>query len=376
MALESLVENVNNIQVMTPTGYKNFSGMSRTWHEQVVTITTADNKHVAGLKHKFLVEDGWVAAADLTNLMTLTTADFRDTPILSVTVDNAPQWLYDLIEVGGGNAYISNGVISHNCEFLSSDSLLINSLVLHRFKAAPKPVYEDMGFQFWTDKIGGRDKLYLVGIDPATGNGNDFTVIQIVEFPSLVQVGELRLNSVNIPLIYAKIKWLLKHLRQAVGGGRADVMWSFERNGVGEALVALIQNDESPDGGTYIDGVELYNERPDRFGVYTTGKSKLPSCMQLKQIIEKVAGGLVINSPHLLFELKNFISSGGSYAAKAGCTDDAVMAMCVVMKLIDRLAQYDDRAKSIVYESVSPDADMVHDVTDTFGNEPVPFSIG
>ena len=154
-------------------------------------------------------------------------------------------------------------------------------------------------------------------------------------------------------------------------------MWSFERNGVGEALVALIQNDESPDGGTYIDGVDLYNENPNRFGVYTTGKSKLISCMQLKNLIEKVAGGITINSPHLLFELKNFISSGGSYAAKAGCTDDAVMAMCVVMKLLDRLSQYDERAREIVFENVAPDFDIntPAEQPDHFGDDPVPFGM-
>lgn len=263
------------------------------------------------------------------------------------------------------------------CEFLSSDSLLIDSRKLYSVIASP-PLTENMGFQFWTDQIGGRGKTYLVGVDPATGNGNDFTVIEILEFPSLVQVGELRLNSVNLPLIYAKIKWLLKHLRKPdAGRGRAEIMWSFERNGVGEALVALIQNDESPDGGTYIDGVDLYNENPNRFGVYTTGKSKLISCMQLKNLIEKIAGGITINSPHLLFELKNFISSGGSYAAKAGCTDDAVMAMCVVMKLLDRLSQYDERAREIVFESVAPDFDIntPEEPSDHFGDDPVPFGM-
>jgi hypothetical protein len=260
-----------------------------------------------------------------------------------------------------------------DCEFLSSDALLIDSRRLHELRSL-QPVSENMGFKFWTDKIGGRGKSYLVGVDPATGNGSDFTCIQVVEFPSLFQVAELRLNSVNIPLIYAKIKWLLKMLRAPdENRGRAEVLWSFERNGVGEALVAMIQNDDSIDGGVWLDGVELFSDHDTKLGVYTTGKSKLISCMQLKTLVEKIKGGMQINSEALLFELKHFIASGGSYQAKQGCTDDAVMAMCVIMKLITRMSNYDEVAREIVYESVAPDFDSNND---QFGDEPVPFALG
>ena len=260
-----------------------------------------------------------------------------------------------------------------DCEFLSSDALLVSSIRLAQIRTA-KPVSESMGFRFWTDEIGGAGKMYLVGVDPATGNGADFTVVQVFEFPSLIQVGELRLNNVNIPLIYSKIKWLLRYLRTpGKDGKRAEVVWSFERNGIGEALVALIQNDDSPDGGIYIDGVDLYNESQNRLGVYTTGKSKLVSCMQLKGLVEKVAHGITINSDILHFELKNFVASGGTYQAKSGCTDDAVTSTLVVMKLLNYLSTYDDKARSLVYENVAPDFDAPP--SDDFGDEPVPFSI-
>lgn len=260
-------------------------------------------------------------------------------------------------------------------EFISSDAMLIDSIKLAYIKTCA-PINENMGFKFWTDTIGGADKTYLVGVDPATGNGNDFTAIEIFEFPSLKQVGELRLNTVNIPLIYSKIKWVLKHLRQIGRDGyRSEVVWSFERNGVGEALVAMIQNDDAVDGGVYLDGIDLYNENSSRLGVYTTGKSKLVSCMQLKNMVEKVAGGLQISSEQLLHELKNYIAHGGSYEAKSGATDDSISACLVVMKLMHRLSQYDDKARHIMYESVAPDGDTAVSIDDDpFGDGPVPMS--
>lgn len=263
-----------------------------------------------------------------------------------------------------------------DCVFLSSDALLISTQRLNKF-VPEEPKFEDMGFKFWTDKIGGRGKTYLVGVDPATGNGADYTAIEVFEFPSLQQVAELRMNTVSIPLIYAKIKWLLKKLRQPdLGRGRAEIIWSFERNGVGEALVAMIQNDESPDAAWSLDGCELFNEQNGRFGCYTTGKSKLVSCMQMKNLVERATGGLQIKSKTLIYELKQFVAQGGSYAAKAGETDDLVMALCVVMKLLNRLSSYDDQARSMVYEMVQPSLDLDDPNVDTFGNDPVPIAFG
>ena len=264
-----------------------------------------------------------------------------------------------------------------DCEFLSSDALLISSLKLTLLKDIPH-VMENMGFKFWRNEegIGGQGKTYLVGIDPATGNGNDFTSIEVIEFPSLEQVAEFRTNHVKIPLIYAKIKWILKYLTRSMPNsrGRAEVLWSFERNGVGEALVAMIQNDDALDGGTYIDNVELYSESRDRLGCFTSGKSKLLTCMQLKSLVEK-AKGLKLNSADTIFELKNFVAGGGTFQAKSGATDDCVMALNVVMKLLNRLSSYNDDARSVVYEQMSADADMLSPETDQFkDDEPMPFT--
>ena len=251
------------------------------------------------------------------------------------------------------------------CEFLSSEALLINSLKLVQLKPTPH-LYEDMGFKFWLpeDKIGGQGKTYLVGKDPATGSGKDFSTIEVFEFPSLEQVAEWRSNEINIPMAYAKLKWILQLLTRPIGRGRADVVWSFERNGIGEAIAALYMNDEKQP-----EFAELYCDQPGttKLGVFTSGKTKVLACLQLKSLIEKINGGLQIRSAVLLEELKNFVAKGGTYEAKSGSTDDAVMATIIVVRLLKRLAEYNDVAFKAVNEYISPDAD------DQFGDEPVPF---
>ena len=251
------------------------------------------------------------------------------------------------------------------CEFLSSDALLISSMKLQQI--APSMVHhEDMGFKFWVpeEQLGGSNKTYLVSCDPATGNGKDFSAIEVFEFPSLNQVAEYRSNDINIPLLYAKLKWIVKKLSEQAGKGRSEVLWTFERNGVGEALAALYQNDDKQP-----EYAELFCDTPGRLGIYTTGRSKVLACMQLKQLVERVKNGMKINSEHLLFELKNFVARGGSYEAKSGATDD-VMAVIGIVRLLKRLSEWNDEAFKQVNEYVNPT-----DPDDQFGDEPVPFLV-
>jgi hypothetical protein len=243
------------------------------------------------------------------------------------------------------------------CEFLSSDAMLISSMKLAKLEGK-MVLHEDMGFKFWVppEQIGGQGKTYLVSLDPATGGGKDFSVIEVFDFPGLNQVAEWRSNEINIPLLYAKLKWILNKLTASQGRGRAEVLWTFERNGIGEAVAVLYMNDERPP-----EFADLYSDVQGKYGVYTSGKTKVLACLQLKSLIEKVTNGMKINSEILLFELKNFIAKGGSYEGKSGATDDCVMACVGIARLIKRLADYNDEAFKQVNEYVDPSVETITD---------------
>ena len=347
----TLVHNSENIKVLTPTGYRYFSGVSKSWHEEVIKIKTDNNDIKVGVKHKFLTLDGWTESKNLKIGDILVDATGNDEKITEIEVLAEPQWMYDLLDVESGNSYIANGLICHNCEFLSSDALLISSLRLIQLREKA-PLWESLGFKFWVpeDQIGGANKIYLVGLDPATGTGSDFSVIEVFEFPSMMQIAEFRSNEINIPLLYAKLSWILKKLSTPVRGGIAEVTWTFERNGIGEAIGALYFNDENQ-----VESADLFSDHASKFGVYTTGKNKILSCLQLKTMVEKIAGGININSGILIHELKNFASKGGGYEAKIGATDDAVMATILIMRLLKRLSEYNEDAFKQVNEYVDPD---------------------
>ena len=250
-------------------------------------------------------------------------------------------------------------------EFLSSDSVLIDPVKINNMRSAP-PLFEENEFKFWKDVSPRKGGLYLVSVDPATGTGSDFSVIEVIEFPSLEQVAEFRSNKLKIPYLYDKIKWILNKLTESNRGVRNDVFWTFERNGIGEALGALYMVDENQP-----EFAELYSPDQGKLGVYTVNRVKIQAALQLKTLVEKVANGFKINSETLLFELKNFVAKAGTYEAKAGTTDDCVMAMLGITRIMKYVSEFDSRAFDAVYSFKDDDP------TDGFDDsEIIPFAIG
>jgi len=47
-----------------------------------------------------------------------------------------------------------------------------------------------------------------------------------------------------------------------------------------------------------------------------------------------------LHSRSLISELKSFVASGGSYAAKVGDTDDLVMATLLIVRMLQQLTDF------------------------------------
>lgn len=228
-------------------------------------------------------------------------------------------------------------------EFLSSDPLLISSLKMQTFKTIPALREQGM-FRFWREPD--PTKTYIVGCDVASGTGSDFSTISVFEFPSLIQMAELRSNTINIPQLYGRLKWIVNYLSTPAERNRTipEVYWSFENNGLGHAIIALYQNDESPPMG------ELINADLKQIGVNTNGKTKILACLQFKNLVERNKNPLTVNSDLLLAEMKNYVQSGGSYAAKTGATDDLISSVLVCLQIIKKMSEFDENAHKITYQ--------------------------
>jgi hypothetical protein len=223
----------------------------------------------------------------------------------------------------------------YECVFLSSDALLIDSLALAnetpRLESI-EPLFEIREISFWKEIK--RGKTYLVGVDPATGSGDDFTDIVIYEFPSMEQVGEWRSNTMSPSYSYKVLKNIVRYLE--LKGGQ--VYFSVENNGVGQGIISLYEADEKP-----LEHAEFVSEEgSEKYGITTTNKSKLRTCVNFKELFEK--GGITINSLIMLKELKSFVRKGGSYNAQLGATDDSIAATFIVLRMLEEIGSYDQEA--------------------------------
>ena len=70
----------------------------------------------------------------------------------------------------------------------------------------------------------------------------------------------------------------------------------------------------------------------------TTHKSKLSACAKVKNLIE--TNRMTVYSSALISELKTFVASGLSFAAKIGETDDLVMSMLLAVRMMQVLQSF------------------------------------
>jgi len=184
-----------------------------------------------------------------------------------------------------------------------------------------------------------KGNTYILGLDPSLGTGGDMAAIQVFESPSMKQAAEWQHNKTPIQKQIQVLKEMTKYLSDIVGNN--NIYYSVENNTLGEAaLVSIADIGEENIPGIFLsEPSKLGTSRAYRKGFTTTNKSKLAACAKLKSLIEN--DKITINSKNLISELKTFVSSGASFSAKSGETDDLIMATILVVRMATVLKQYD-----------------------------------
>ena len=239
----------------------------------------------------------------------------------------------------------------YECEFLGGEgTLLDNEKLLAReneIKESGQNVLfriKDIPF-FASIRAGGK---YLIGVDPASGTGKDYTVIQIFEFPSLEQVAQYRTNNSRPAEVYAKFRKLVKFFTNA----DCQIYFSIERNGVGEGMISLWENDTD-----FPERAEMFHdEGKNAYGFYTTDVIKLALATKLKMLHE--TNSIKFHSIVLIKELKNYVRKGRSYEGRPGMTDDCVAALLIIIRVLHELSESSDEAHQVLYPlSISSDGE-------------------
>ena len=217
-----------------------------------------------------------------------------------------------------------------DCEFIINDETLIAPTTLIDMEGV-EPLYQT-GQVRWYKKPQ-KDRIYVIGLDPSLGTGGDPCAIQVWEANTNTQIAEWKHNKTTIPAQIRILADICKHINQTVQHP-SSIYYSVENNTIGEASLISIQDY----GEQNIEGYFLSDIGKGRKGFNTTHKVKLSACAKFKNLVEQ--NRLTISSRSLISELKNFVAHGTSYAAKPGETDDLVMAMLLVVRMMKVLQSY------------------------------------
>jgi len=224
-----------------------------------------------------------------------------------------------------------------DCEFVINDETLIAPIKLMDIEGV-EPVRKSGQVRWYSEP--NPNAMYIVALDPSLGTGGDPAAIQVFEAGTTEQVAEWRHNKTDVP---TQIRIMVDIIRELHSVTRDDksIYYSVENNTLGEAaLISIAEYGEENIPGYFLSDNSVTGSSGRRFrkGFNTTHKSKITACNKFKILVE--SGRMKIRSRPLVSELKNFVASGTSYAAKPGETDDLVMASLLAVRMLMMLQTY------------------------------------
>ena len=234
-----------------------------------------------------------------------------------------------------------------DCEFIIWDETLINPSYLVELTGVD-PI-ERQGQVRWY-KRPDPTKTYLVALDPSLGTGGDPAAIQIFELPTFIQVAEWQHNRTPIQHQVGILTEITKYLSETASPN--NIYYSVENNTVGEAaLISIAEIGEENIKGVFLsEPARMGSGRRYRKGFNTTNKSKISACAKLKTLIESKK--MTVYSRNLISELKTFVATGPSYAAKPGETDDLVMSLILVVRMAQMMQSFDAQLDIAMKDSI------------------------
>ena len=239
---------------------------------------------------------------------------------------NEKIFLYDPINVEKENLYITNGVVSHNCEFLGSVNTLINPSKIKTL-AYMNPIQSNAGLDVYEDPKKGN--TYVCTVDVARGVSKDysaFLILDVTQMPFKI-VAKFRNNEIRPLLFPHTIDQVCKAFNHA------HVL--VETNDLGQQIAEALQFELEYDNllmttqrgrAGQILGAG-FSGRGSGFGVKMTKQIKKIGCANIKTLIE--SDKVIIQDFNIIEEMSTFIRKGQSWQADDGANDDLMMCLVI-----------------------------------------------
>jgi hypothetical protein len=346
--------------IKTPTGYEKFEGVQKKIVNSMYTVEFIDNTHIkCSGNHALLTETGFKFANELQLENTISGKKIKNISFVTGKFE-----VFDPVGVDKHSSYFSNGVVSHNTEFLGSTNTLISGLKLQKLMYS-NPIAEHDMMKIYEQPIKGddegkKDHLYCITVDVSEGKNLDssaFSVIDISVTP-YKQVASYKSSSIS-PILFPTIIYNAGKLYNDAYiiveiNNTPQVADILHTDLEYENLFKVFTGNKKPQqlSAGFARGVQL--------GVKMSPQVKRIGCSNLKTLIE--GDKLVVQDFDTISELTTFVQSKNSFAAEDDANDDMAMTLVIfawvsTQKYFKEIVNHDIR-KQIQLENMNQVEDL------------------
>jgi hypothetical protein len=147
-------KNTNNIKILTPEGYKRFEGIQKLMRD-CISIHTLTRSLTCSSHHPVCVDYiklDYVKAQDIQPGESIYTVNGYEN-VIDIKF-HGEQEVYDIVGVEGISHYYTNGILSHNCQFLSTGDSSIDEGLFYDLSqncCDPKIVLDEGHYKIWEE---------------------------------------------------------------------------------------------------------------------------------------------------------------------------------------------------------------------------------
>lgn len=332
--------NNRKYKILTPSGYQPFTGIRKLEKGRYYDISLSNGKSLkCSDNHPFISNGVEVSSSELVVGSKIDSVDGGYVEVISINIIENSIELYDIVDVFNGNLFNVDGIVSHNCDFLSSGDTVIPGEVLAWYKDNHiKEPLEKRGMlqNYWIWEYPDYSRDYIVTADVARGDGADYSAFHVLDVESMKQVASFKgkidtkeygkflsqvgheWNEALVVVENANIGWAV--LQEMIDIGYPNIFYSSKDMQVVDVQYSYITRSQNSDN-------------PTTPGFTTSSKTRPMLISKLDEYVRKKE--VIIQDTRLIEELFTFIWQGQKAQAMRGYNDDMVMSYAIALWVRD-----------------------------------------
>ena len=379
--------NINFIyQVLTPSGWSDFTGIRKLYKDQILFIKTTSSKLFCSMDHKIkLITEQFINAQQLKIGDIL----YENQMVIGLNkLQNKQIAVYDLMDVKLYNQYYTNKLVSHNCgntfhrlwvqaeqgvnrfntiklpwnlhperdqawrdaqtkqlgqkqaarqcdcQFASSGDNVISNEVLQALdkECISEPIQKMHHDELWVWRFPQKQENYILSADVARGDGSDFSAFQILSIQKNEQVAEFKGKIPTTEFGQLIVRTAKMYNDALVIVENASIGWAVLQEIINQGYKNVYYHKKDykyidPELHSKIRQSKTLEKQKDIIGFTTSSRTRPLIIERMITIIENRE--FIIHSKRLLNQFWTFIWLNGKQQAMRGYNDDLVMALAI-----------------------------------------------